>query len=65
VLLPAAIAVLNADDRIEKLITTNTVPLSTENLQPKIEVLSVAPLLAEIISRIHRGVSISEKIILA
>jgi ribose-phosphate pyrophosphokinase len=63
VLLPSAIEILNKDDRIEKLVTTNTIPLREPH--PKIEVLSVAPMLAEIISRIHRGVSISEKIILA
>jgi ribose-phosphate pyrophosphokinase len=65
VLLPTALELLEVDDRIEKLVTTNTIPLPPEKKNPKIEVLSVAPMLAEIISRIHRGVSISEKIILA
>lgn len=63
VLLPSAIKILDEDDRIEKFITTNTIPLQQKH--PKIVTLSVAPMLAEIISRIHRGVSISEKIILA
>lgn len=63
VLLPSAIEILDKDERIEKFITTNTIPLRQEH--PKIVVLSVAPMLAEIINRIHRGVSISEKIILA
>jgi ribose-phosphate pyrophosphokinase len=63
VLLPSALKILDEDDRIEKLVTTNTIPISTGQLHPKIEVLSVAGLLAEIIARIHRGESISEKIV--
>jgi ribose-phosphate pyrophosphokinase len=65
VLLPSALEILDTDDRIEKLVTTNTIPVPPEKRHPKIEVLSVASLLADIISRIHRGVSISEKLILA
>ena len=65
VMLPTALEFLDQDDRIEKLITTNTVPLPSDKRHPKIEVLSVAPMLADIISRVHRGVSISEKLILA
>jgi ribose-phosphate pyrophosphokinase len=65
VMLPTALKILDEDERIEKLITTNTVPLPSEKRHPKIETLSVAPMLADIISRIHRGVSISEKLILA
>jgi ribose-phosphate pyrophosphokinase len=63
VLLPAALDILNSDDRIEKLVTTNTIPLPASKLYPKVEVLSVAPLLADIIDRIHRGASISERLI--
>ena len=63
VLLPSALQTLNEDDRIEKIVTTNTIPLSPEKQHPKIEVLSVAPMLAEIIQRIHRGKSISEKLV--
>ena len=51
--------------RIEKLVTTNSIWLPPEKRHPKIETLSVAPMLADIISRIHQGVSISEKLILA
>jgi ribose-phosphate pyrophosphokinase len=65
VLLPAAIEILEKEDRIEKLVTTNTIPLPADKQHPKIVVLSVASMLAEIISRIHRGVSISEQLILA
>ena len=65
VMLPTALEILTKEDRIEKLITTNTIPLPPEKQHAKIEQLSVAPMLADIISRIHRGVSISEKLILA
>jgi len=65
VLLPTALEIMDKEERIEKLITTNTIPLPPEKLHPKIEVLSVAPMLAEIISRIYRGISISEKLILS
>lgn len=65
VMLPSALEYLTHEDRIEKLITTNTLPLGANKQHPKIEVLSVAELLADIISRIHRGVSISEKLVLS
>lgn len=65
VMLPTALEILDREDRIEKLVTTNTIHLPPEKMHPKIEVLSVAGMLAEIINRIHRGVSISEKLILA
>jgi ribose-phosphate pyrophosphokinase len=65
VLLPSALQILDSDDRIEKLIVTNTVPVPPEKRHPKVEVLSVAPLLADIIHRIYKGVSISEKLILS
>jgi len=65
VLLPTALDILEKDDRIEKLVVTNTIPVPPEKRHPKIEVLSVAPLLADIINRIHQGISISEKLILA
>lgn len=65
VLLPKAIKILDEDDRIEKLIVTNTLPLTPAQRHPKIEVLSIAPMLAEIIYRIHEGVSISEKLVIS
>lgn len=64
VLLPTALKRLDEDDRIEKLVVTNTIPVPSEKLHPKIEVLSIAPLLADIIFRIHSGISISEKLIM-
>ncbi len=64
VLLPSALNILDADERIEKLVVTNTIPVPTEKLHPKLEVLSIAPILSEIIFRIHGGISISEKLIM-
>lgn len=63
ILLPPALEILNNDDRIEKLVVTNSLPISAEQNHPKLEVLSIAPLLAEIINRVHEGISISEKLI--
>lgn len=45
---------------IEQLVVTNTIPLAPEKLSPKITVLSMAPLLAEAIERIHHHRSVSE-----
>lgn len=64
ILLPTAIEALDSDDRIERLVVTNTIPVPEEKRHPKIEVLSVAPLLADIIFRVHHAISISEKLIL-
>jgi ribose-phosphate pyrophosphokinase len=65
VLLPSAIRILKEDDRIAKLVVSNTVPLGKELQNPKIEVISIAPLLADIISRMHRGESISQRLFLS
>jgi len=43
--------------RLERLLVTDTIPIAATS--PKIEVLSVAPLLAETITRIHDGRSVS------
>lgn len=63
VLLPTALKILDQDDRIAKLVVTNTLPIPPEKQHPKLEVLSIAPLLAEILNRVHQGISISEKLI--
>lgn len=63
VLLPSALKILDEDERIEKLVVTNTIPLTSEKIHSKIEVISVAPMLAEIIYRIYKGISISEKLV--
>jgi ribose-phosphate pyrophosphokinase len=44
---------------VTEIVTTNTVPLAPEKRLPNIEVLSVAPLFAETIRRIHFGESVS------
>ncbi len=64
VLLPSALEYLDKENLIEKLVVTNTIPIPTEHMHPKIEVVSIAPLLAEIIHRIHMGTSISDQLIL-
>ncbi len=60
VLLPTALRILDIDDRIEKLVVTNTIPIPSERLHPKLEILSIGPMLVDIIYRIHNGISISE-----
>lgn len=65
VLLPSALARLEEDERIGKLVVTNTIPVPPEKRHAKVEVLSIAPMLAEIIQRIYRGASISERLIMA
>jgi ribose-phosphate pyrophosphokinase len=65
ILLPTAIEILEKDERIEKLVVTNTIPVPPERRHPKVEVLSVAPLLAKIISNIHQGSSISDMLVKA
>ncbi len=45
---------------IQELIVTNSLPIPPEKMQPKITVLSVAPLLGEAIMRIFHDVSVSQ-----
>ncbi|HOF88490.1 MAG TPA: ribose-phosphate pyrophosphokinase [Armatimonadota bacterium] len=44
---------------IEKLLITDTIPLADEKRIPRVDVLSVAPMLAEAIRRIHSELSLS------
>lgn len=65
ILLSTAMDILDADDRIEKLVVTNTIPIPHEKRHPKLEVLSIAPLLAMTIEKIHQGESISPILVLS
>jgi ribose-phosphate pyrophosphokinase len=55
----SAIARLRAQLDIVEIVTTDTVPIPREKRLPNMTVLSVAPLLAEAIRRIHVGKSVS------
>ena len=46
--------------RFQEVVVTDTVPLKQEQVNGKIKVLSVAPLLGEAIYRIHKGLSVGE-----
>ena len=54
-----AIARLREQPDIAEIVTTNTVPLAADKHLPNLTVLSIAPLLAEAIRRIHIGESVS------
>lgn len=49
-----------ASSPVRKLVVTDTIPLPLDKRHPKIHVLSVAPLLADAILRIHEDNSVSE-----
>lgn len=49
-----------ATDRIDEIVTTNTVPIPPEKRLPNMTVLSIAPLLARAIHNIHEGESVSQ-----
>ena len=65
VLLPSALKMIEKDDRIARVVVTNTLPVPPEKYTGKIEVVSIAPLLAGIIEDIHKGRSISPKLVLS
>jgi ribose-phosphate pyrophosphokinase len=44
---------------IDKILVTDTLPLPHDGPTDKIEVVTVAPLLAEAVTRIHKDLSIS------
>ncbi len=46
--------------QIKEMVTTNTIPIPPEKMLPNIAVLSVAPLLGEVIRRVHLGISVGE-----
>src|SRR3989440_12112353 len=54
-----AIELMGAQPEIDEIVTTNTVPIPPEKRLPNMRILSVAPLFAEAIQRIHNGESIS------
>jgi ribose-phosphate pyrophosphokinase len=54
-----AIERLRAQSDIAEIVTTNTVPVPLDRRLPQMTVLSIAPLLAEAIRRIHGGESVS------
>jgi ribose-phosphate pyrophosphokinase len=64
VLLPKALRLIDQDERIGKVVVTNTLPVTREKRNERIEVISIAPLLADIIQDIHEGRSISPKLVL-
>ncbi len=45
---------------IKEIVTTNSVPLPPEKMLPNMTVLSVAPLLGEVMKRIHEGSSVGQ-----
>jgi ribose-phosphate pyrophosphokinase len=54
-----AIERLGAEPDIDEIVSTNTVPIPPEKRLSNMHILSVAPLFAEAIRRIHNGESIS------
>jgi ribose-phosphate pyrophosphokinase len=63
VLLPSALERLERNEAIKKLVISDTIAQPDRvRSNPKIEVISVADLLADAIDRIHNGVSISSLI---
>lgn len=65
VLLPNALENIKNDNRIEKVVVTNTIPVPDDKRSDKIEVLSIAPLLAEVIKRIHACESLSPLLVMS
>jgi ribose-phosphate pyrophosphokinase len=55
----SAIERLRTQPEISEIVTTNTVPLPPEKRLPNMHILSIAPLMAEAIRRIHNGESVS------
>jgi ribose-phosphate pyrophosphokinase len=45
---------------IKEIVTTNTIPIPPHKMLPNMKVLSIAPLLGEVIRRVHEGRSVGE-----
>ncbi len=45
---------------LKEIVTTNTISIPPEKMLPNITILSVAPLLGEVIRRVHLGISVGE-----
>jgi ribose-phosphate pyrophosphokinase len=45
---------------IKEIVTTNSIPIPAEKVLPNLTVLSVAPLLGEVVRRIHEGSSVGQ-----
>jgi ribose-phosphate pyrophosphokinase len=56
-----AVERLRAQPDIEEIVTTDTVPIPRDRRLPNMTILSVAPLLAETIRRVHVGESVSRQ----
>jgi ribose-phosphate pyrophosphokinase len=56
---PALERLSQLQSRVKEIIFTNTIPVARENLLPNMTILSVAPLLGEVIRRAHSGTSIA------
>jgi ribose-phosphate pyrophosphokinase len=56
---PPAVERLRAAN-LKEIVITNTVPVTEEKRLPNMTILSVGPLLGEVIRRIHRGISVGE-----
>ncbi len=54
-----AIERLSSQHDVTEIVTTNTVPIPPEKRLPNMTILSIAPLMAETIRRIHNGESVS------
>ncbi len=57
---PALERLARIQDRVQKIIFTNTLPGQPDHILPKMTIVSVAPLLGEVIRRAHQGVSVGE-----
>ena len=56
---PPAVELLR-DCPLEEFVTTNTVPVPPEKRLPNMTMLSIAPLLGEVIRRVHLGISVGK-----